>query len=478
MVSQFFADRIREQFGFAPTLQQNELIDALADFLCEPGDEGLAFLLKGCAGTGKTSVVAALVRTLVSFEQNVVLLAPTGRAAKVLSSYAGLPAYTIHRCIYREKVVGEVDGVFSLNFNRNRNAIYVVDEASMISNGMGGVSDSNFGSGHLLEDLFSYVYNGQGNRIIFVGDVAQLPPVGELVSPALDTRMLSSLGLRVSEYFLTEVVRQEQQSGILANATNLRLLMPDFNGDFPNIATDGFSDVVKVNGAELIEEIASAYSKYGEDDTIVISRSNKRANLFNNGIRNQVLWREDELSSGDLIMVVKNNYFWTKDIKELDFIANGDVAQVKRVRRHSEMYGFRFADVLLYFPDYEVEVEAKVLLDVLQSPSPSLSAEDNRKLYSEVENDYADVPTKRERYKKMKEDVFLNALQVKFAYAVTCHKAQGGQWSCVFIDRGVLSEDMVNIDFLRWLYTAFTRATQKVYLVNWDLPLAPPADYR
>lgn len=464
MVNQFLADKIRQEFVLVPTPQQDELIDSLADFLCST-DENHVFLLKGCAGTGKTSLVSALIRTLAGFQQDVILLAPTGRAAKVLSAYAGRPAFTIHRFIYRQKVVGELNGAFDLNFNRHKNAVFVVDEASMIANGS---ADGNFGSGRLLEDLLQFVYNGEGNRIIFVGDVAQLPPIGELMSPALDRGAFESVGFNVSEAFLTDVVRQSEESGILYNATQMRLLMPDYDGSLPNIETQSFTDVVKISGADLVEEIASAYSHYGIDDTIIISRSNKRVNVFNNGVRNMVLYREEELTSGDLVMVVKNNYFWTKEVKELDFIANGDVAEVKRVRHHADLYGFRFADVLLYFPDYDVEIDTKIILDTLQSQSPSLSYEENRNLYQAVEADYADVPNKRDRYKKMKENPYLNALQVKFAYAVTCHKAQGGQWGCVFLDKGFVPEEQRDVDFLRWLYTAFTRATQKVYLINWD----------
>ncbi|MCQ2192275.1 MAG: AAA family ATPase [Paludibacteraceae bacterium] len=464
MVNQFLADKIRAEFGLIPTQQQNELIDQLSQFICSP-EQNLVFLLKGCAGTGKTSLVSALIRTLVAFQQDVVLLAPTGRAAKVLSSYSGRSAFTIHRYIYRQKVVGELNGSFDLNFNRHKNAVFVVDEASMISN---GGSEGNFGSGRLLEDLLEYVYNGEGNRIIFVGDLGQLPPVGELMSPALERSGYEHCGFQVYESFLTDVVRQTEESGILYNATNMRLLMPDYDGSLPEIVTESFTDIVKITGAELVEEIASAYSHFGMDDVIVISRSNKRVNVFNNGIRNMVLYREEELTTGDMVMVVKNNYFWAKEIKELDFIANGDVAEVKRVRHHVDMYGFRFADVLLYFPDYDVEIDAKIMLDVLQSEAPSLSYADNNRLYQAVEADYADVTNKRERYKQMKENPYLNALQVKFAYAVTCHKAQGGQWSCVFLDKGFVPEEQRDVDFLRWLYTAFTRATQKVYLVNWD----------
>ena len=457
-------DKILSHLAFRPTGQQAELIDEISSFMLDGKQNGI-FLLKGCAGTGKTSVVSALIDTVAELNQPFVLLAPTGRAAHVLSSYSGRPAHTIHSFIYREKVVGELDGVFSLNFNRLRNALFVVDEASMISDTM---SDGGFGSGHLLSDLLSFVYNGEGNRIVFVGDVAQLPPVGDMLSPALDASALESAGLDVHQFFLTEVVRQGGESGILFNATNLRLLMPGYDGTMPPVDVSSFPDVKNVTGEELTDEIASAYSRYGVEDTIIISKSNKRANAFNNGVRNMVLMREEELTAGDMIMVVKNNYYWARNLEKLDFIANGDVAEVRRVRHRQELYGFRFADVALYFPDYDAEFEAKIMLDTLQSPSPSLTAEENRRFFHEVESDYAEIGNKRERYKKMKEDPFFNALQVKFAYAVTCHKAQGGQWSCVFVDKGFVPPEQMNIDFLRWLYTAFTRATEKLYLVNWE----------
>ena len=463
MVEQYLSEKIRSNLPFLPNQQQSSLIDGLSAFISSSEINNI-FLLKGCAGTGKTSVVGALIRTLEQLQQPVILLAPTGRAAKILSFYSGRPAYTIHRYIYREKVVGDPDSSFSMNFNRNRNAVFVVDEASMIANFS---ADSNFGSGHLLDDLLSFVYDGSGCRIIFVGDVAQLPPVGEMLSPALNKEFLQRLGFSVHEAILTDVVRQSQDSGILLNATNMRLLMPDYDGSLPDIDVS-LPDVKKICGSELIEEISSAYSKYGVDDTIIVSRSNKRVNVFNNGVRNSVLYREEELSSGDVLMVAKNNYFWSQGVDGMDFIANGDMCIARRVRRVTEVYGFRFADVLLQFPDYDAEIECKVLLDCLQSESPSLSHADSMRLFEAVQADYMDIGNKRERFKKMKENKFLNALHVKFGYAVTCHKAQGGQWSCVFLDKGFVPPEQMNIDFLRWLYTAFTRATKQVYLVNWD----------
>ena len=356
-----------------------------------------------------------------------------------------------------------------MNVNLHQHTLFIVDEASMISNE--GLSGNLFGSGRLLDDLIQYVYGGQGCRLILVGDTAQLPPVGEEESPALSADVLKGYGLSVTEQVLTQVVRQKLDSGILYNATELRIQMGgDCFGMMPRIRTEGFPDVRRITGADLIETINTCYDQAGMDETIIICRSNKRANLYNNGIRNTILYREDELNTGDILMVAKNNYFWGTDVKELDFIANGDIAEVRRVRRIHEMYGFRFADVLLSFPDYgDIELETKVLLDTLHSDSPALTKEESDRLFYAVLEDYQDIPTKRERMKKMKADPWYNALQVKYAYAVTCHKAQGGQWKRVFIDQGYIAEDMLTPDYYRWLYTAFTRATETLYLVNFKL---------
>jgi exodeoxyribonuclease-5 len=462
MINKFLSAKIREYFPHELTLQQNESVDFLSVFIAS-GKENI-FLLKGFAGTGKTSVISALIKAMDELKQPVVLMAPTGRAAKVLSSYSGKNAFTIHKKIYRQKTGGELYGTFNLNVNLHKHTLFIVDEASMISN---SGQENNFGSGRLLDDLMEYVYGGDGCRLILIGDTAQLPPVGQVLSPALDKSQLEYYGFPVDQFTLTEVVRQAGESGILYNATCLRnLLEEDFSGAFPKIDIS-FPDIRKISGEELIETISSAYGKDGIDETIIISRSNKRANVFNNGIRNKVLYREEELSAGDLLMVVKNNYFWSKTAEEMDFIANGDIAEIKRVQRKQELYGFRFADVTLFFPDYEIEMDAKILLDTLQSDSPSLTFEENNRLFQAVQEDYADIGNKRTRMIKMREDLYLNALQVKFGYAVTGHKAQGGQWKNVFIDQGYLTKEMVNKEYLRWLYTAFTRATDRLYLVNW-----------
>jgi exodeoxyribonuclease-5 len=423
--------------------------------------------LKGYAGTGKTSLIGALVKTLDQLEQKCILMAPTGRAAKVFSHYAGHPAYTIHKKIYRQKSFSNEIDNFSMNDNLHQHTLFIVDEASMIANE--GLSGSMFGTGRLLDDLIQYVYSGQGCRLMLIGDTAQLPPVGEEESPALSADVLKGYGLEVYEGLLTEVVRQLQDSGILWNATELRRYIAE--EDFftlPPIKVEGFPDIKVIPGNELIEAISDSYDHVGMDETIVVCRSNKRANIYNKGIRNTILYREEELETGDLLMVAKNNYFWTEGCKEIDFIANGDIAVVRRVRREREMYGFRFADVLLRFPDYnDMELEVKLLLDTLHTETPALPKEMNDKLFYSVMEDYADISVKRERMKKMKADPHYNALQVKYAYAVTCHKAQGGQWKRVFLDQGYMTEDMLSPDYFRWLYTAFTRATETLYLVNW-----------
>ena len=437
-----------------------------AGFLMSPLQDA-AFILKGYAGTGKTSLVGALVKTLGELNRKFVLLAPTGRAAKVFSRYAGHSAYTIHRKIYRQKTFSNETDNFVMGDNLLKNTLFIVDEASMVANE--GLSGASFGTGRLLDDLVQYVYSGSGCRLMLVGDTAQLPPVGEDESPALSVSVLEGYGLHVEECDLTQVVRQKTASGILYNATALRLKLG--GGDCfspPVLRTRGFADVRTLPGSELTEAIGECYDRAGMDETIIVCRSNKRANLYNRGIRNSILYREDELNAGDVLMVAKNNYFWGRGCKELDFIANGDVAVVRRVRRVREMYGLRFADVLLAFPDYQdLELEAKILLDTLHSDAPALTKGQSEALFNGVWEDYADIASKRERMKKLKEDPCYNALQVKYAYAVTCHKAQGGQWKRVFIDQGYLTDDMLSPDYCRWLYTAVTRATEMLYLVNW-----------
>lgn len=466
MLNNDLSQQIKRNFFYKPTGEQEITIESFVNFLFSPKTDAV-FLLKGYAGTGKTTLISALVKTLDQLKQKCVLLAPTGRAAKVFSHYAGHPAYTIHRKIYRQRTFSNELDNFVMNANLHQHTLFIVDEASMIANE--GLSGGMFGTGRLLDDLIQYVYAGQGCRLMLIGDTAQLPPVGEEESPALSASMLEGYGLEVTEHCLTQVVRQEQDSGILYNATSLRRYIAE--EDFfslPQIKVNGFPDIRIISGNELIDTINECYDKAGMDETMIICRSNKRANLYNKGIRNTILYREDELNTGDLLMVAKNNYYWGTDCKELDFIANGDIAVVRRVRRTHEMYGFRFADVTLCFPDYnDLELDVKILLDTLHSDAPALTREESERLFQAVQEDYSDITVKRERMKKIKEDSWYNALQVKYAYAVTCHKAQGGQWQRVFVDQGYMTEEMLTPDYYRWLYTAFTRATETLYLVNW-----------
>lgn len=473
--------QILQQFGFPPTPEQAQALDVFVQFMTDSNPHAV-MILRGSAGTGKTSLSGAIVRTLRAVRQKVMLLAPTGRAAKVFSLNSGMPAYTIHRRIYREKAFAGVDGQFNLNDNLYTDTLFMVDEASMIANlGLGGTT---FGSGCLLDDLVHFVYQGRNDRLLLIGDKAQLPPVGEEESPALSAAMLQGYGLSVYECDLNEVVRQSQQSGILFNATCIRqMITHDDITQLPKIRFSGFSDIREMPGAELIEALGDSYHQVGLDDTIVVTRSNKRANIFNQGIRNMVLDREEELESGDMLMIVKNNYYWMeeerKKIKESEerkvqsnelpaFLANGDRAKVMKVSRRIELYGFHFATLLLKFPDYDnYELEATVLLDTLTSEAPALTHDQQEQLFRQIEEDYQDIPLKADRMKAIRQDPYFNALQVKFAYAVTCHKAQGGQWSHVYVDQGYMTDDMLTPDYIHWLYTAFTRATEMLYLVNW-----------
>ena len=529
MISSFLTAKIRDNFGFAPTAEQSEAIDLIGEFLMSRRGMEL-FLLRGYAGTGKTTLVGALVKTLIQLGHPVVLMAPTGRAAKVFASYAEQPAYTIHKRIYRQKSITDTES-FSLNVNLSKHTLFIVDEASMIAND--GLSSSVFGTGRLLDDLIQYVYSGEGCRLMLLGDTAQLPPVGEEESPALMSSLLESYGLCVYEKTLTQVMRQLSESGILYNATTIRYRLTalqhgvEADGELAGAGIVSSADVAHIAGNELIDSLETSYSRWGTDDCMIICRSNKRANIYNQGIRNRILDREEELCSGDRIMIVKNNYYWVEqEVKKwkvesekmkvraserdasslaiaqrarpnsdgahvvegvsrcqqapspqeraggealpFSFIANGDIAVVRRVRRTREMYGFRFADVLLRFPDYDdYEMETTVLLDTLHSESPSLTKEESERLFQSVMDDYAHLTTKKERYEQLRLDPYFNALQVKYAYAVTCHKAQGGQWGCIYLDQGYLPPDTSLIDYYRWLYTAFTRATEQVYLVNW-----------
>ena len=445
-----------------PTAEQEHAIDVFSLFMTDR-DDHVVMILRGSAGTGKTTLAGAIVRAMNVLKQKMILLAPTGRAAKVFALNAGHPAYTIHRRIYRQKSAGDISA-FNLNFNNNRDTLFMIDEASMIANQ--GYGESAFGSGCLLDDLMQFVYSGQNCRMVLVGDKAQLPPVGEDESPALMSDVLRAYGMKVYECDLNQVLRQSEDSGILWNATRIRTLIDDWA--LPKIRFQGFADIVRVPGDELIESLATSYSRVGMDETMVITRSNKRANIYNQGIRNTVLDREDELCRGDQLMIVKNNYYWTEQSKEISFLANGDIAVVQRVRNVQELFGFRFADVTMTLPDYDsYELTATVILDSLTTESPALSREQQEQLYNAVMEDYADIPLKADRIKQLKKDKYFNALQIKFAYAVTCHKAQGGQWAHVYIDQGYMTDDMLTPDYIHWLYTAFTRATEKLFLVNW-----------
>ena len=461
MITDELRYRIQEAFRYVPTAEQEQAIDVFSAFLTDRRDEAV-MVLRGSAGTGKTTLAAAFVKSLQSLGQSLVLLAPTGRAAKVFSLYAACPASTIHRRIYRQK---SLEGGFSLGYNAAHDTLFIVDEASMIANG----------DTPLLDDLIQFVYNGRNCRLMLLGDHAQLPPVGEQHSPALMTSVLRGYGLEVYECTLNEVLRQSQESGILWNATQVRCKMADVRCELPKIRFEDFEDIRMVPGDELIETLASSYSHAGLDETLVVTRSNKRANIYNQGIRNMILGREEELTSGDRLMIVKNNYYWVKDTPpagedsaQLSFIANGDMAVVRRVRNVHELYGFRFAEVTMNFPDYDdYELTAIVLLDTLTSEAPALTREQQERLFNAVMDDYADIPQKAERLKKVKEDRYYNALQVKFAYAATCHKAQGGQWAHIYVDQGYMTDDMLTTDYIHWLYTAFTRATERLFLVNW-----------
>lgn len=461
-----FISLILERFGFEPTTDQRNALQCFGRFLASRDDMPM-MLMRGSAGTGKTSLVAAMVQTLVSLRQKVVLMAPTGRAAKVLSISSSLPASTIHRKIYRQKTML---GDFNLNDNLHTDTLFVIDEASMISSF--SMSETGFGSGNLLDDLVQYVYSGRNCRMLLIGDTAQLPPVGEDESPALIPEILYGYGATLFECDLSEVLRQSSQSGILYNATAIRkLIQYEEATELPKLRFNGFSDILALPGNDLIDTLSSSYSRVGIDDTIVITRSNKNATMYNNGIRAQVLDREELLERGDQIMIVKNHTLPKpngNDNSQPSFIANGDKAIVVRVRNFRELYSFHFADATLRFPDYDdFELDAILLTDTLQSDAPALTQEQSTALFKAIEEDYADIPRKADRMKAIREDAYFNALQIKYAYAVTCHKAQGGQWSHVYIDQGYMTDDMLTPDYIHWLYTAITRGREKVFMVNW-----------
>jgi exodeoxyribonuclease V len=459
---------LSEAFNYSPTPGQQRAINGLSDFITA-GKQDALFILKGYAGTGKTTLISALVNVLPRFGIRPILLAPTGRAAKVLGHYSGRKAYTIHKMIYRRASGNDGIERFSKCPNLFANAIFIVDEASMIA-GFSS-SDNMFNQGNLLEDLLSYVREGENCKVVFIGDGAQLPPVGSSISPALDAKYLEqNYSFNITAEELTDVVRQKEESGILENATLIRALLMLDKPPGPKFKIKGFPDIIRIDGTELEDALNSSYSKYGTEESMVICRSNKRANIFNKQIRGRILWKEEEISAGDLMMVVKNNYFWLSETSAAGFIANGDIIEILKVKGYRELYGFRFADVSIKMIDYpdEPEMEVKLLLNTIDSDSPSLSQQENRNLYDQVSADYMHIASKRERFLKLKKDPFFNALQVKFAYAVTCHKAQGGQWPCVFVEQGYLTKEMIDKEYVRWLYTAITRATEKLYLVNFN----------
>ncbi len=463
MLSLFIEKKILKHLQKEPTTQQAELISLLADFVTAPEKE--IFILKGYAGTGKTTVISALVNALNEDKTDTVLLAPTGRAAKVFSNTAKFQAYTIHKKIYRAKSLKTINTKFVLDENLHKGAVFIIDEASMIANRQ--ENNSIFGSGRLLDDLIDFVFSGKNCKIIFAGDTAQLPPVGMTVSPALDKNTLELYGKTVFQYELSEVVRQSFDSGILYNATLLRkLISKQKTGVFPKFKLQGFDDVVKITGTDLIETISDSYDKVGIENTIVVTRSNKRANRYNQGIRSSILYRETEFSTDDLIMIVKNNYFWKDEFETIDFIANGDIAHISEIKKYEQMYDYNFANAEIFLPDYDAFVDAKVLLETLTLEAPALSYEQYKDFFEKVAESYSDIKDRKRRFEKIRSDKYLNALQIKFAYAVTCHKAQGGQWHTVFIDQSYITQDMLNIDYYRWLYTALTRATDRIFFVN------------
>lgn len=463
-LADFLGEKILQNFKYEPTECQKIFFDKISRFLSGYGD-GDIFILNGYAGTGKTEAIGAVVRTLKEFNMKFKLMAPTGRAAKVLSGYTSHRTSTIHKQIYRQKSMDNGVGQFSIDFNRDNDTIYIVDEASLITIDS---SSSSFGSGNLLEDLISYIRNGSDNKLILIGDNAQLPPISLDRSPALDVPYMEGYG-PVEWVSMKSVVRQELESGILYNATLLRKAIAlEETGSFPKLQVKGYNDVESINGGELIEALEDAVSRYGLEETIVLCRSNKRANRYNEGIRAKILSREERLVRGDRLMVVKNCYQFLEDVKEIDFIANGDIAELIKIGNYEERYGLHFAQARLSFPDYDdIEISAKIILDTLDSESASLSSEQQRALYEGVYTDYEHIKTKKKRNESVREDPYYNALQIKYSSAITCHKSQGGQWKCVFIDNAFW-QDEISLDELKWLYTAITRAVEKVYFVSFN----------
>ncbi|GHB80507.1 AAA family ATPase [Persicitalea jodogahamensis] len=455
-----------KRFPFRPTTSQARFFEKMNDFLVE--EEGLeryrdAFVLKGYAGTGKTTIISAIIKSARKFGLKAVLLAPTGRAAKVMSSYSKRKALTIHKKIYRQ-TSDAYSGAFAFERQENyhEDTLFIVDEASMISD------DADFGNRSLLSDLVDYIYANPGNKLMLVGDIAQLPPVRKEISPALDKNYLEkNYYLSVSEEELTEVMRQGEESGILSNATDLRNQLAAETPEI-KISTRSFTDIYRMTGEKLEDGLRYAYDKHGVENTIIITRSNKAAVNYNEYIRRTINFSEDELDAGDRLMVVRNNYTVLDEDSPVGFIANGDFVELLKLKRTEEIHGLRFADAILRLTDYDdqPEFEAKIMLDTLHSSSPALTQEENKMLYESVMQDYFFIKSKKERTEALRKDPYLNALQVKFAYALTCHKSQGGQWSAVFVDQGYLPQDQINSEFIRWLYTAMTRATDELFLMN------------
>ncbi len=466
MIKKQFIHIIRELLPFGLTDDQLKLTDIFAEFTFSKIEKEL-LVIKGYAGTGKTTMISAYIKSLTNLKIKSVLMAPTGRAAKVLAGYSEYIVTTIHKKIYRQKSSKDAFGDFVLDKNLHTNTFFIVDEASLISEHQ--QDTSVFGSGNLLSDLISYVYNGKNCKLILVGDSAQLPPVGYSESQSLNKSFLETFSLSVTEHELYEVVRQVNDSGILTNASALRELIMHEKLTYPRFNSDGFTDIFRIGGYQLLDCISESYGKYGKDETIVICRSNKIANRYNQGIRSNVLILDEELSAGDFLMVVKNNYHWLHENEKADFIANGDIVKVKRVKKYEELYGFRFADTEIILPDYDgLELSVKLLMNTIYSETPALSSEDNKRLFYSIAEDYPEIRSLKQRYALVRENNYFNALQIKFAYSVTCHKSQGGQWKVVFIDQSFFKDDMLTIEYLKWLYTAITRATEKVYLVNFS----------
>ena len=456
---------LKFMFSFEPTSKQDILMQQLAHFIDTPSQRSL-FILKGYAGTGKTTLISALVKLLHSKKRAFRLMAPTGRAAKVLSKYSGFKASTIHRSIYFARTGHGGGLILRLQQNKFKNAIFIIDEASMIPDN----TSSELGGGrNLLIDIMEYAYNNNGCKMIFVGDTAQLPPVGIPISPALDASYLkNAFHLDIHEIELNEVVRQQKKSGILSNATYLRDRIKEENYLPPFFNIYGYRDIINLPGSELLDELVSSYDFQGFEKTVIITRSNKRANLYNQEIRNRILFREEKINAGDYLMVVKNNYFWLDEDNEAGFLANGDILELMSVQKTEFLYGFHFADVVVRLVDYpnEKEIEIKLILDSLNVEAPALNYEENNRLYTSVMEDYMDIAQKSKRLQLVRENPYFNAVQIKFSYALTCHKTQGGQWHSVFIDQGYITEKTMDKEYLRWLYTALTRSTDRVFLIN------------